>query len=199
MNKKGWLYLSVGAILASVVTLVLPVISYLDPSGVYQAYNVFGLLGLSNVEPLSTFVFADYEGTFLKGVSFEAITAMAAALCLLGVLAIVAALTGIFSMSKQYESEKPYRRARFGLVGTAIPALTLLVLYLFSFSQFPGVMWLGPYVFVTPVAMLLALRAVTARHRLSKEEAEARKIASAYIRPAGDLPIVKRRGNQYYG
>ena len=47
--------------------------------------------------------------------------------------------------------------------------------------------------------IVVGTHAVTARHRLSKEEAEARKIASAYIRPAGDLPIVKRRGNQYYG
>lgn len=199
MHKNGWLYLTTGTIVMSVLSLLIPVLTYVDPSGVRQGYNIFGLLGLAPVPPLSVFVFAHYEGTFLRGVAFETISTLAVVLCVIGVAAIVMALVGVWSMSKQYESETPYHLARFGIVGTAIPSLTLLVLFLLSFSSFPGTMTLGPYVLWTPLAMLFAWRTVTARHRLTQEEAAAKAAAEAYIRPAGDLPIVSRKGNQYYG
>lgn len=190
MNKKqSWMYTSIGAIAISLLSLFLPIISYRSAAtGIAGHYNIIKLF--SNNELINN-VFEEYEGYFLVNLSYSAVSVLTVLLCLLGIGAIILAFVGIKSMNKQYESEKPFRLAMCGLIGTAIPSVVLFILYLFSFNHFLGTMHLGAYIIVTPIAMVLACLTVTSKHRLSRAEAAMLKEATQYIRPAGDLPVIK--------
>lgn len=198
MKKNGWFMVATGAIVLSLISLLLPIVTYQNSQGISRSFNVFAIAFGRDFE---RFVFSEYTGSFLYGLDYGIIGFLSLALCLVGIGAIVMAFVGINSMTKQYESSQPFVLAVMGLVGTAIPSLTLLVLALISGKQYLGTLHLGAYIFVTPLAMLCAIAAVTARHRLSREEAQAAAAAAAYIRPAGDLPIIDPkdlRRNDYY-
>lgn len=196
-KKRNWMYIAIGSVVLSVISLFFPVISYTSSrSGEMTHYNILGLL--NNSEMIEN-VFKEYSGSFLHGVSYSAVGAWVVILGLVGAGAIVLAFIGITSMTKQVESETPFRLAICGLVGTAIPSLVLLILYLYSKNQYTGTMRLGAYIVVTPIAMVLACLAVTSRHRLTKEERQLQKEAAMFIRPAGDLPEAEIGGNRGNG
>ena len=186
MNKKGWFVVATGAIVLSLVSLLLPIVIYTNADGITRSFNLFGIVS----EDFRFFVFPEYRGELFYNLSYSTIAMLIFLFAVIGVGAIVLAFVGINSMSKQYESSTPFTLAVLGLVGTALPSIALFFIYLASFAQYLGTMHLGPYIFVTPLAMIAAIVAVTARHRLSREEAQARAAASAYIRVAGDLPMV---------
>lgn len=194
-KKRNWLYFSITSIVLSILSLFLPIMSYQSGNtGVVSHYNIVKLL--RNNE-LMTNVFAEYRGKFLRGMSYSAVSVWVILLCVVGVAAIILAFAGIKSMTKQIESEKPFRLTIVGLVGTAIPSVVLLILYLCSLNQYDGTMYLGAYIIVTPIAMVLACLTVTNRHRMTQEEVRLQREASAYIRPAGDLPIVEIGGKRH--
>ena len=130
-------------------------------------------------------VISEYRGNIALG--REAVAFIIFIICLIGVLAVVCAFVGIKSMEKQYESAWPFRLAIAGLIGTAIPSVSLLIFWLVSFNHFMGKMSIGAYIFVTPIAMIIACINVTNKHRLTQEELAIQREASKYIRPAGDL------------
>ncbi len=191
-NKKTWLIVSIGSICLSLFSLFLPVLSYRSArTGVVSGYNIFRLI---NNRDMIRNVFEEYNGAFLRGMSYSTISKMIVFLSIIGVTAIVFAFVGIRSMVKQYESAWPFRLAISGLIGTAIPSLTLLVLFIVSKNQYDGVMTLGTYIIITPIAMVLACVTVVNRHRLTLEEKKLQEEASVYIRPAGDLPSWQKEG-----
>lgn len=193
-KKKTWFYTSIGAIALSVLSLLLPVITYHSAkTGMTTRYNIIRMF---NTRYLIKTVFSEYHGSFLRSMSNSGVAVAVIVLCVVGIAAIVLAFIGINSMTKQYESDMPFRLAICGLIGTAIPSVVLLMLYLVSKNQFRGTMHLGAYIFITPLAMVLACLTVTSRHRLSREEARIQAEARAYIRPAGDLPAVSRYGEE---
>jgi len=194
-KKQTWFYTSIGAIVLSVASLFLPVLSYRNShSGTAEGYNIIKLI---NNSELIRNMFAEYQGDLFKNMSYDTLSTCMILLCLIGIAAIVLAFIGIKSMTKQYESAKPFYLAISGLVGTAIPSIALLVLYLVSKNQYAGTMSLGVYIIITPIAMVFACLTVTKRHRLSREEAAIQAEAQKYIRPAGDLPVRRQKGNQY--
>lgn len=197
-KKKKWSYTAIGAIILSIASLILPVISYTSArTGINKRYNVFGLF---NTDELNNNIFNEYTGKFLYGMSESETSFWVVLLCIIGIVAIVLAFVGIRSMSKQYESVAPFRLAICGLIGTAIPSIVLLILYIFSKNQYAGTMHLGAYIIVTPIAMVIACLTVTSKYRLNQEEARAQDEARTYIRPAGDLPSADgQRGYQGYG
>lgn len=185
-RKKNWMYISLGAIALSLLSLLLPIISYRSAeTGVLTNYNAISMF--KNSELIIT-VFHEYNGDFLYDMTFRELSTAIIILSLIGIAAIIMAFIGIRSMAKQYESAWPFRLAIGGLIGTALPSITLLILFLLSQNQFAGKMSLGVYIIVTPVAMILACCTVVNRHRLTQEEAYLQKEARAYIYPAGDLP-----------
>ncbi len=196
-KKQNWMYASVGSIILSLFSLFLPVITYRSArTGIVGHYNIIKLL--SNDELINN-VFQEYTGEFLRGMSYSKVSTWIIVLCVVGVGAIILAFVGIRSMTKQYESEKPFRLAILGLVGTAVPSVILLILYLYSKNQYAGTMHLGAYIIITPIAMVLACLTVTSRHRLTQEQAKLQQEAKAYIRPAGDISIDEHGGSKYYG
>lgn len=196
MNKKQtWMYASMGAIILSIASLFLPVLSYKSyQTGITKGYNIFKLI---NNSELIQNMFTEYHGSFFRDMSDSTVSVCMVLLCIIGVAAIVLAFVGIKSMTKQYESATPFYLAMSGLIGTAIPSVSLLILYLVSKNQYDGTMYLGTYIIVTPIAMVFACLTVTKRHRLSREESAIQREAQKYIRPAGDLPVKQQKGNQY--
>lgn len=143
-SKQNWMYISVGSIILSLLSLFLPVITYKSArTGIVGHYNIIKLL--SNDDLINN-VFQEYTGEFLRGMSYSEVSTWVVLLCIVGVGAIILAFVGIKSMTKQYESEKPFRLALAGLIGTAVPSIVLLILYLYSKNQYAGTMHLGAYI-----------------------------------------------------
>lgn len=190
MRKHAWRIIATGAIILSIVSLWLPILTYTNADGVTEEFNLPDIM-LDDSYRLEEFVFDnDYIGTDFEGVPLEDIRNYALVLGGIGIGAILLSFAGIHSMSKQRESSWPFRLTLLGLFGTSIPSLALLILFLLSEDQFKGDMQLGAYIVITPIAMVCAILAVNARHRLTRKEARIQLEAEAYIRPAGDLPIV---------
>lgn len=196
-KKKAWIYTAIGAIVLSLASLLLPIITYTSArTGKTDSYNIVALFAN---DTFIKNVFLEYSGDFLYNATKNEVSVSTILLCLIGLGAIVLAIVSILSMSKQYESAKPFYLSIGGMIGTAIPSVVLLILYIVSRYQFAGKMTIGAYIYITPAAMIIACLAVTSKHRMNREMAKAMEEARAYIHPAGDLPeITRRRGNQYY-
>lgn len=197
-RKKAWMYIAVGAIILSVISLFLPVIVYRNSSGTVYSFNIVRIITRSS--DFIDYVLSDNDGSFASGVHSSALISLLSMtsddllprlllilMALISVGAIVAAFLGIRSMSRQYESAWPFRLTVTGLVLTAIPALAILFLALLSRGCFHSPIRLGTYVFITPLAMVAAIVTVTGRHRLTLRERQLQLEASRYLRPAGDL------------
>ena len=189
-KNKNWMLISIGALILSLLSLFLPVISYTtnygNDVGIKYSFNIIKLLdGQSFVEH----VLCEYRGSFLYGMSESAANIVIAILCLIGVAAIVLSFVGLRSMAKQYESSWPFRLTLAGIVCTIIPAVAILIAVLMSGDEFYGTMRVGIYSYITPIAMVVSCITVAKRHKLTQEELRIQKAASAYIKPAGDLPL----------
>jgi hypothetical protein len=184
-KKKGWTYIALGGLALSVITLFLPIIQYTSAHSVFYSYNIIGFFTEFYQFVDDVLYEFDSEAFYWVGVSTGA--AIVLLMATIGVCAIVLAFGGVISMSKQYESVWPFRLSVMGIIGTAIPALAILTVYLLSYQHFLGVMRIGAYVIVTPLAMIAACIAVTYRHHLTKEQLAIQEEAQKYIYPAGDL------------
>lgn len=183
-KNKNWMYVSFAALACSVLSLILPVVYY-STGGWNYAYNVFGLMGSSFIDD----VMSEYVGSFMYGTDRYTVSFLIVLLCLTGVAAIVCSFVGLKSMSKQYESQWPFRLTLAGILLTALPAMVLLVAVTMSGGWFSGTLSPGAYMFVTPAAMVISCLAVVKRHRLNQDELRIQQAAAQYIRPAGDLPL----------
>lgn len=197
-KKKTWMYIAIGAIILSVVSLFLPVITYQNSNGNVYSFNILKVI--FNGSDFIDYVLMDNDGSFAAKVNNPALVSLLsmssndalpklliALVAIIGVGAIVASFLGIRSMSKQYESAWPFRLTIIGLVLTAIPALAILILTLISKGYFANTIRLGAYVFITPLAMIAAIITVTNRHKMSLQEKQIQEEAKQYLRPAGDL------------
>lgn len=187
-RKKGWMFLSIGALVLSLGSLFLPVVTYTSGKGAH-ATHLFNIVTLLDGDSFVRNVLSEYRGSFLFGLSAGYANALVIGLCVIGAAAIVLSAVGLRSMSRQYESPWPFRLTLAGILCTALPALVLLTVVMMSGEQFRGQLRPGAYLFITPAAMAVSCITVVRRHRLTQEEARIRKAASAYIRPAGDLPL----------
>lgn len=182
-NKK-WIYFAISGLVISIISLLFPIITYTDQRGTAHAFNIFQLLsgGFAQI------VQGEYTGESLIRLSQSSFDAIIAVIGVLGTIAIVLSMIGLRSMSKQYESQWPFRLTLCGLIGTAIPAFLLLTAFALSTNYYLGEISLGLYVIITPVAMIASCVAVIKRHQLTKAELEIQKEAAKYIYVAGDLP-----------
>lgn len=189
-KNKSWVLVSVAALALSVFSLFLPVIRYTanlgDDVGIRYSFNIVKLLeGKSFV----AYVLSEYRGSIFNSMSAGAANIITRFLCYVGVAAILLSFIGLRSMAKQYESVWPFVLTLAGIICTAIPATAILIVVLMSGNAFYGNIQAGAYGYATPVAMIVSCIAVTKRHKLTREELAIQKAASAYIWPAGDLPL----------
>lgn len=197
-KKKTWMYIAIGAIILSVVSLFLPVITYQNSNGNVYSFNILGVI--TKGSDFIDYILMDNDGSFVERINSPALVSLLsmssddalpkvliALVAIIGITAIVASFLGIRSMSKQYESAWPFRLTILGLVLTAIPALAILILTLISKDYFTNTIQLGAYVFITPVAMIVAIITVTNRHKVTQEQKRIQEEAKKYLHPAGDL------------
>lgn len=180
-KKKGntGLWLALLWLTISIFSMFIGVVSYTTPDGVKTTYALQDLIG---GERFSREVLYQYTGGFKVRIGTWALTL----LCILAVGAILSALLGILIMSKQKPVRWPFVMTVIGVVGTAIPAILILVATVVSASSFPGRIAPGFYPIVTPIAVLLCLfLVIKERKRIAKANAVVR--ANAFIRPGGDL------------
>lgn len=175
----------------SILSTFLPIIYYTAGSGPDRGMRYsFNLIRLLDGKSFVELVQSEYSGGSLLELQIDKATSniLLAAVCIIGVAAIVLSFVGILSMTKQYESAWPLGLTLSGIICTAIPALAILIAVLMTENIFLGTMRVGAYVYITPAAMLASCFTVIKRHRLTQEELRIQKAARAYIRPAGDLP-----------
>lgn len=182
MMKKNisWLMPVLACIVASVASVFLPIFTYTYPSGRSVSFNITGF-----VQPTRELVniLASYTGPFELNIDQVWLTVLA----VLAVLAIVAAFVGVITMSLQRPNTWQFVMALTGIIGTAIPALLIIVAALISQRYFPGTFTFGVYPIITPIAMVMCMITVTRKHRRTQAELRAMEQAKGLIRPGGDL------------
>ena len=184
-QKKFWIYFSIGGLIVSLISLFFPIITYTNQIGTVTRFNIFHLLGGG----FAGIVQEEYIGKSMIVISQNTFDRIVSAVGVIGAVSIITSFIGIRSMSKQYESQWPFRMTLCGLIGTTIPAVLLMIAVLLSPEYYLGDISLGMYVIVTPVAMIASCLAVVKRHQMTRLELELQKEASMYIRVAGDLPM----------
>ena len=181
MRRTGWLAISLGCLVISIVSLFTTVISYTDGDGGVTKYNIVDLIGS---ERFTREVLADYRGTLFWGVS----TKLVLVFSIIGSLAILFAIVGILTMTKQGRDIGPFLLAVIGTIGTAIPSFVILLVIILSRAHFfVGTISAGLYPIITPIAMISCLITVTWKRRRTLEEIEAYEKAQGLIFKAGDI------------
>jgi hypothetical protein len=175
-----WLMPVLACIIASVVSVFLPILTYVYPSGAKEAFNLFGF-----TEPSRNLlkILASYTGPYEMDIDKAWLTVLA----VLAVLAIIAAFVGVITMSLQRPNTWQFVLALVGIIGTAIPAIIVIIAAPLSQRFFPGTFRFGVYPLITPVAMTLCMITVTRKHKRTQAELRAAEKAKGLIRPGGDL------------
>lgn len=180
-KENIWAYGAMGGIILSLLSLLLPVLRYTTGAGWTYRYSLPAMLRDMNAFLDRVFGKGEYVGSFLRYTPFSVMGVFLVVLSVFAVGAIVLSFVGLITLSVQYSNRRSYVLSICGLVGTAIPAVVLLVLVLISGSSFTGTIRCGLYAYITPLAMLLSCRAVTYKHRLSLAQLEAEKKAEDIV------------------
>ena len=185
MKKRNWLYLSLGCLGISILSLFLSIISYTNSSGITKSYNIFNMI--SDPNSFTMHVSREYSGNMFQDIYAEAENFLIIIFAVIGVAAIVCAIAGVLLMAKQRPTNGSFILAVIGLVGTALPAISILIMLLMSKNYFSGTIRAGLYVIITPLAMIFSIITVTMKHNRSKAQIEAWKRAEGYLRRGSDL------------
>ena len=90
-------------------------------------------------------------------------------------------------MSLQRPNTWQFVLALVGIIGTAIPAIIVIIAAPVSQQFLPGTFQFGVYPIITPIAMVLCMITVTQKHKRTQAELRAAEKAKGLIRPGGDL------------
>lgn len=195
MKRTLWLIIALLCIAASIFTLFLPVVTYVVPLGGITLQNHEGAVPLDATAKVSLnildflkpeelrVVLAEYKGDHFLTID----NIVATILGVVAFLAIVAALVGVITMSRQRPNRWQFVLALVGIIGTTIPSLLIFVLLALSVNSFPGTFVPGIYPILTPITMVLCLLLVTSRHRRTQEELRAMEASRGLIYRGGDL------------
>lgn len=184
MKKKGWMYLSLACLVVSILSMFLGIISYTNVRGHHVSYNLLDFL--FHPDSFTWHVSAEYTGNFFAFIDAGSEAVLIILLTMIGVTALVCSFIGLTQMSKQRPAKSAFLFALIGLI-TAIPALVILTILIMSQNFFMGTIGVGPYVIITPVAMVLSIITVSKKHNRTKKQMDARRRVEEYLRPAGDL------------
>ena len=175
-----WLLPLLTCIAASVVSVFLPVLTYVYPNDLKVSFNVFSFVEQS--EDLLD-ILASYNGPYEMYIDKVWLTILS----VLAVLAIIFAFIGVITMSLQRPNTWQFVMALVGIVGTAIPAIIVIIAAPVSQQYLPGTFQFGAYPIITPIAMIMCMITVTRKHKRTQAEIQAAEKAKGLIRPGGDL------------
>lgn len=175
-----WLLPVQTCVIASVASVFLPVLTYIYPNGHKVSFNLFAF-----TEPSEALldILASYNGPYEMYIDKIWLTILA----VLAVLAIFAAFIGVITMSLQRPNTWQFVLALVGIIGTAIPAVIVIIAAPVSPQYLPGTFQFGVYPIITPVAMVMCMITVTKKHRRTQAELRAAEKAKGLIRPAENL------------
>lgn len=176
-----WLLPTLACLLLSVASLFLSILTYVYPDGEKAFFNLIAF-----IEPSEDLVdiLATYTGPYGMNISERVLTVLAA----LAVLAILAAFAGVITMSMQRPNTWQFIMTLFGIVGTAIPALIVIVAAPVSQQYLPGTFRFGAYPIVTPIAMIACFLQVNWRRRqVMRWKKSDEAVKSGLIQRGGDL------------
>lgn len=176
-----WFWVSIGLLIASVLTLFFPILLY-TPAGSNKPYR-FSIVDLLTDSSFERIVLNDYTGY----VYWDIRTGTVVILSVMAVAAIICAIIGLVTLRAQYPSNMQFALAVIGAVGTAIPSILIFIAISMSKSGFRGTVRCGLYPIVTPIAMVAVLVLVINRFRRVLERRKAEQAARGLIRRAGDL------------
>lgn len=179
MKKNQWMYLVLGCIAFSVISLFLPVLVYTYPHGTVVKLNI---MDIASSQKLTT-ILADYTGPF----SIYVPAGVATFFAVVAALAILVAFIGVITMSIQRPNTRQFCLTLCGIIGTAIPSVLIFLAVILSRQYLPGTFRCGLYPVITPIAMVVCMITVTRKHRRSMAEIQAQERAKHLIRPGGDL------------
>ena len=185
MRKRSWMYLSLLCLVISILSLFLSVLSYTNGVGVKHSYNLIDLI--SDPDSFGRFVSSEYQGELFQSIDLDEESVMIILFAIVGIAALVCAIIGVVRMGRQRPTRGSFILALIGLIGTALPALTILILLGLSRNYFQGSINAGLYVIITPIAMICSVITVSLKHNRNKKQMEARDRVKDYLRLAGDL------------
>lgn len=169
-------------IAVSVLSMFISVVKYTKYYPTGKEVTVYAIQDLIDGTRFAHEVTYEYTG-YVIPIGEWVITA----LCILGVVAICAALIGIVILSKQRPVKWPYVMTMIGLVGTAIPSIVILFGVLLSVNYFPGTISCGFYPIVAPIATIICLFTVWRERRRVLAAQAAAEESKELIYMAGDL------------
>lgn len=175
-----WLLPVLTCIVASVASVFLPVLTYIYPNGRKAEFNLIDFTEQSQ-ELLD--ILASYSGPFDMYIDKIWLTILS----VLAVLSIIAAFVGVITMSLQRPNTWQFVLALVGIIGTAIPAIIVMIAAPISQQYLPGIFRFGVYPIITPIAMVLCMITVTQKHKRTQAELRAAEKAKGLIYPGGDL------------
>lgn len=179
MKKNQWMYLVLGCIAFSVISLFLPILVYTYPRGTVVKLNI---IDIANSRELTN-ILAEYTGPF----PMEIPAGVATFLAVVAALAILVAFVGAITMSMQRPNTWQFCMTLDGIIGTGVPSLLIFLAVLLSRQYLPGTFRCGIYPVITPISMVVCMVTVTRKHRRSMAELQAQERAKHLIRPGGDL------------
>lgn len=162
-DKKVWLYVATAALIISILSSFMTILSYRTSSGEVYKYNLTALLEGND---FTQKVLAGYNGTVywkIDGFWVSFLTVISAA-------ALICAIVGLVTLRQQRPNVKQFWLTIIGLAGTSIPALLVLIAVPMFQDGFPGTLNYGIYPVIAPIATLVSVLAVYRRKNKVQEE-----------------------------
>ncbi len=180
MEKKKWFYVAISGLLVSILSLFTSIITYTAPGGRSTSYSLQDLLTSNSFRDN---VLSQYTGPVL----WEMGGATVSLLAFLAVAAVLCAVVGLLTLRAQRPNTWQFVLTVAGLAGTAFPSFLVLLAVALSGDYFYGTISCGIAPIVTPIAMVVCIRAVIRRRNKVLEELRAELEAEGLVFQAGDL------------
>lgn len=180
MEKNRWFYIAMGGVIIAIVSLFLPIITYVVDGTTYT-FNIIDFVSLN--PKVDTVLAAGYQG--IAAVEINA--SLAGLLGLLTAVSILCAVIGLITLRAQRPNTMQFVLTIVGLIGVTIPSATAIVLVLVYGANYVGTLMLGVAPILTPIAMVFSIAAVFRRKNRVAEEMQRDLVARGYIRRGGDL------------
>lgn len=180
MKRGTWLAIALTLLMVSLVSMLLPVLTYELNGREVASFNV---LDIAEQSLELTAILSTYTGQL----SLDIDPWVATLLAVLAGASVVAAFAGVITVSAQRPNRWQYMMAMTGLVGTLIPSVVIYVILILSIRYFPGTFRCGVYPIVTPIAMGICVYMVTHRYRHSRAQLYAQMAAEKHWSNPGSL------------
>lgn len=164
----------------SILSLFTTIIGYTNGAGEYKSFSILDLIFSEEFEEFVTW---EYTGTIYIAVNGTLLLSIV----VLGIIALVCALIGIGTLSKQKKNIWPFVMTLIGLIGTMVPSILILVFVTVLNKNYLGTLSCGIYPVITPIAMIISMLAATQMHRRNREYIKRLKAAEGLISRGGNL------------